>query len=130
VLLYNCFYATHFIFLAFMSGITFTYLSHVLIDKVRVADLIGDRVPNSSMVVDEKLTAAKLSDASLTLGFRGEEDQANYNTELKQSKNSGKGVLYCELDGENGLSVKSEDAKGEKDMVDPSIPCIATAEEP
>ncbi|KAE8008246.1 hypothetical protein FH972_004776 [Carpinus fangiana] len=98
--------------------------------QVRVADLIGDREPNSSMVADEKLTAAKLSDATLILGFRGEEDQANYNTELKQSKNSGKGVLYCELDGENGLSVKSEDAKGEKDMVDPSIPCIATAEEP
>ncbi|XP_059447121.1 K(+) efflux antiporter 3, chloroplastic isoform X2 [Corylus avellana] len=98
--------------------------------QVRVADLIGDRVPVSSMPADEKLTAAKLSDATLILGFGREEDKANYNTELKQSENSGKGVFYCELDGEKGLSVKSEDAKGEKDMVDPSIPCIATAEEP
>lgn len=97
---------------------------------MRVADLIGDRVPVSSMPADEKLTAAKLSDATLILGFGGEEDKANYNTELKQSENSGKGVFYCELDVEKGLSVKSEDAKGEKDMVDPSIPCIATAEEP
>jgi hypothetical protein len=74
-----------------------------LIDKVRVADLIGDRVPISSVAANEKLTVAKLSDATLILGFHGEEEQANYNTELKQSENSGKGILYCELDVENGL---------------------------
>ncbi len=100
-----------------------------LIDKVRVADLIGDRVPNSSIAADDKLSAAKLSDATYILGFRGEDDQANQNTEFEQSENSAKGVFYCDLDVQNGSSVKTEDAEGEKDMVDPSIPCIATTEE-
>jgi hypothetical protein len=55
------------------------------------------------VAANEKLTAAKLSDASRILGFHGEEEQANYNTKLKQSENLGKGILYCELDVENGL---------------------------
>lgn len=98
--------------------------------QVRVADLIGEQVPVSSTRADDKLTAAKLSDATHILGFHGEEDQANHNTELEESKNSGDGVLYCELESGNGVSVKPEDAEGEKDMVDSSIPCIATTEEP
>jgi hypothetical protein len=81
------------------------------------------------MAADDKLSAAKLSDATHILGFRGEDDQANQNTELEQSENLAQGVFYCELDVQNGLFVKTEDAEGEKDMVDPSIPCIATTEE-
>ncbi|XP_035540404.1 K(+) efflux antiporter 3, chloroplastic-like [Juglans regia] len=95
--------------------------------QVRVADLVGDRAPISSTKSEDILSRANLRDASRLLGFQGEVDQVAYNTEIKESENSGNGVLYCELD--KSLPVKSEDAEGEKNIVDPSIPCIAATDE-
>ncbi|KAG6710909.1 hypothetical protein I3842_05G027000 [Carya illinoinensis] len=95
--------------------------------QVRVADLVGDQAPISSTSSKDILSRANLRDASRLLGLQGGVDQATYNTELKESENSGNGVLYCELG--NSLPVKSEDAEGDKNMVDPSLPCIAATDE-
>lgn len=98
-----------------------------LIAKVRVADLVGDQAPISSTSSEGILSRANLRDASRLLVLEGEVDQATHDTELKESENSDNGVLYCELG--NSLPVESEDADGEKNMVDPSIACITATDE-
>ncbi|GMY38904.1 K(+) efflux antiporter 3, chloroplastic [Fagus crenata] len=96
--------------------------------QVRVADQNGDGVSLTSP--EDKLLGTNQKDATRLLRFQAQVDQAKHNSELQEAENPGKGVLYCELDTENGFPVSSEDAEGEKNMVDSSIPCIITTEDP
>lgn len=101
-----------------------------VIVKVRVADLIGDQVPISSTTPGDQISGVLMRDATHSLRIQQEVDEARRNTELQHSEDSGKGVFYCELETKNSFPVKTEDAEGEKNTVDPSIPCVTTKDEP
>ncbi|KAM3742562.1 hypothetical protein ACB098_07G077400 [Castanea mollissima] len=96
--------------------------------QVRVADQIGDQAPLTSP--EGNFSGTNQKNATRLLRFQEQVDQAKHNGELQQSEDSGKGVLYCELNKENGFPGKSIDSEGEKNMVDPSIPCTITTEDP
>nr|XP_023870361.1 K(+) efflux antiporter 3, chloroplastic [Quercus suber] len=96
--------------------------------QVRVGDQIGDQAPLTSP--EGNFSGTNQKDATRLLRFQEQVDQAKHNGELQQSEDSGKGVLYCELNIENGFPGKSIDSEGEKNMVDPSIPCTITKEDP
>ncbi|KAB1206734.1 K(+) efflux antiporter 3, chloroplastic [Morella rubra] len=98
--------------------------------QVRVADLIGDQVPISSTTPGDQISGVLMRDATHSLRIQQEVDEARRNTELQHSEDSGKGVFYCELETKNSFPVKTEDAEGEKNTVDPSIPCVTTKDEP
>lgn len=103
-----------------------------LIDKVRVADQIGDQMGDQAPLTSPEgnFSGTNQKDATRLLRFQEQVDQAKYNGELQQSEGSGKGVLYCELNIENGFPGKSIDSEGEKNIVDPSIPYTITTEDP
>lgn len=99
--------------------------------QVRVGDLIGAQAPIPSTSSGAKSLSINQTDDSHVLRFQGEADQAAHDSELQEPEDlQGKGVLYCELDGENGFQVGTDDAMVEKNMLDPSAPCMATTEDP
>ncbi|XP_065626140.1 K(+) efflux antiporter 3, chloroplastic isoform X3 [Quercus suber] len=100
--------------------------------QVRVADQIGDQIGDQAPLTSPEgnFSGTNQKDATRLLRFQEQVDQAKHNGELQQSEDSGKGVLYCELNIENGFPGKSIDSEGEKNTVDPSIPCTITKEDP
>ncbi|XP_030944509.1 K(+) efflux antiporter 3, chloroplastic isoform X2 [Quercus lobata] len=100
--------------------------------QVRVADQIGDQIGDQAPLTSPEgnFSGTNQKDATRLLRFQEQVDQAKHNGELQQSEDSGKGVLYCELNIENGFPGKSIDSEREKNMVDPSIPCTITKEDP
>ncbi|XP_073267440.1 K(+) efflux antiporter 3, chloroplastic isoform X2 [Populus alba] len=99
--------------------------------QVRVGDSIGAQAPIPSTSSGAKSLSINQTDDSHVLRFQGEADQAAHDSELQEPEDvQGKGVLYCELDGENGFPVGTDDAMVEKNMLDPSAPCMATTEDP
>lgn len=99
--------------------------------QVRVGDSIGAQAPIPSTSSGAKSLSINQTDDSHVLRFQGEADQAAHDSELQEPEDvQGKGVLYCELDGENGFQVGTDDAMVEKNMLDPSAPCMATTEDP
>ncbi|XP_059653131.1 K(+) efflux antiporter 3, chloroplastic [Cornus florida] len=99
--------------------------------QVRVADLVGSQTPKPSVSTRDTMLRVSQTQRDYALRLPGEVDQSEIDGELCQSDDlEGKGVLYCELNSENGSAVGSEDAEEEKMVVDPSIRCITTNEGP
>ncbi|KAH7575508.1 hypothetical protein JRO89_XS02G0125700 [Xanthoceras sorbifolium] len=104
------------------------YLNKVLglLDKMRVADLIGAQEPFTSSSNDEQLLRVNDTDTTGTRRFQEEIDRAAVDGELQLSEDlDGKGVIYCELD----VPEQTGDAT-EKKTVNSSVPCATTTEEP
>ncbi|PSS29238.1 K(+) efflux antiporter 3 like [Actinidia chinensis var. chinensis] len=90
--------------------------------EVRVADLVGTRIPTPS--AEDQSSSVNQTERDHASTVQGKVDQSLPDGQLCQSEDlEGKGVLYCELDSENNFPSRSEDAEGEKIPVDPSIQC-------
>lgn len=85
-----------------------------MLDKVRVADLIGAQEATPSTSNDDALSRENETEAQR---FQ-EVDQATHEGELELSDDlDGKGVLYCELNADSNFLKQSEDAAEKKNMV-------------
>lgn len=98
--------------------------------KVRVADLVGTRLPPPTS--DEKSSSmVNQIDKDRVPRFQGEVDQSLQNGELDQSEDlNGKGVLYCDLETQNGSPISREDAAEGKMELDPSGPLVINNDRP
>ncbi|XP_058189635.1 K(+) efflux antiporter 3, chloroplastic [Rhododendron vialii] len=98
--------------------------------QVRVADLIGTRLPPPTS--DEKSSSmVNQIDKDRVPRFQGEVDQSLQNGELDQSEDlNGKGVLYCDLETQNGSPISREDAAEGKMELDPSGPLVINNDRP
>uniref|UniRef100_A0A6N2L2X3 RCK N-terminal domain-containing protein n=1 Tax=Salix viminalis TaxID=40686 RepID=A0A6N2L2X3_SALVM len=91
--------------------------------QVRVRDLIGARAPIAPTSSGAKSSSINQTDDH-DLRLQGEADQATHDNEPQEPEDlQGKGVLYCELDGENGFPVRTN-------TLDPAAPCMTTTEDP
>ncbi|KAF9675746.1 hypothetical protein SADUNF_Sadunf09G0064900 [Salix dunnii] len=91
--------------------------------QVRVRDLIGGQAPIPTTSSGAKSSSINQTDDHV-LRLQGEADQATHDNEPQEPEDlQGKGVLYCELDGENGFPVRTN-------ILDPSAPCMTTTEDP
>ncbi|KAJ6716423.1 K(+) EFFLUX ANTIPORTER 3 CHLOROPLASTIC [Salix koriyanagi] len=91
--------------------------------QVRVRDLIGAQAPIPPTSSGAKSSSINQTDDHV-LRLQGEADQATHDNEPQEPEDlQGKGVLYCELDGENGFPVRTN-------ILDPSAPCMTTTEDP
>lgn len=109
-----------------------------MLDKVRVADLVGTRIPPPASE-DSSLTVNQ-TDIDRVSRFQDKVDQSLKNGELDQSEDLyGEGVLYCDLERQNGSPISSGDAELEtqngsqtgsedategKIRLDPSMPFV------
>ncbi|XP_031278887.1 K(+) efflux antiporter 3, chloroplastic-like [Pistacia vera] len=87
--------------------------------QVRVGDFNGAQEPISSTSNNERLSRVNDTDVSRALNYQEEIGKATHDGDHQLSDDlDGKGVLYCELDEENGFQEQSEEA-GEEKMVKP-----------
>ncbi|KAG5526179.1 hypothetical protein RHGRI_032454 [Rhododendron griersonianum] len=98
--------------------------------QVRVADMVGTRLPPPTS--DEKSSSmVNQIDKDRVPRFQGEVDQSLQNGELDQSEDlNGKGVLYCDLETQNGSPISCEDAAEGKMELDPSGPLVINNDRP
>lgn len=93
--------------------------------KVRAGGSISAQEPIPSTSAEDKLLRINQTDTTHVSGFQGDACQAAQDSELQQLEDlQGQGVLYCELNPDNGFLVKTDDAVVEQNMVDPSAPYI------
>ncbi|KAJ6409396.1 hypothetical protein OIU84_008986 [Salix udensis] len=91
--------------------------------QLRVRDLISAQAPIAPTSSGAKSSSINQTDDHV-LRLQGEADQATHDNEPQEPEDlQGKGVLYCELDGENGFPVRTN-------TLDPSAPCMTTTEDP
>jgi len=101
-----------------------------LLDKVRVADLVGAKISTPSAEDRSSVMKMNQTETSYALRLPGNVDQSEHDDddddELQQSEDlEGRGVLYCELDTKN-----IEGADREEIVVDPSMPCVTRGDGP
>ncbi|CAN6555318.1 unnamed protein product [Malus baccata var. baccata] len=91
--------------------------------QVRVADLIDDAVPLSPTPSEDKSWGVNQEDASYSVAFEGDVDEAKHDSELHRSGHTEKEeVSHRSLDTENGIAMKSQDVEG-------STSCVTTKDE-
>ncbi|KDP35932.1 hypothetical protein JCGZ_09904 [Jatropha curcas] len=93
--------------------------------QVRVDDSLVAQEPILPTSSEDKLSRRKQMDGSHVSQSQEEANTAIHNSELKQSEDmQAKGVLYCELNADNGFLAKTDDVAVEENMI------LTTAEEP
>ncbi|XP_050106903.1 K(+) efflux antiporter 3, chloroplastic-like isoform X1 [Malus sylvestris] len=92
--------------------------------QVRVADLIDDAVPLSPTPSEDKSWGVNQEDASYSVAFEGDVDEAKHDSELHRSGHTEEKeeVSHRGLDTENGIAMKSQDVEG-------STSCVTTKDE-
>ncbi|KAI8532514.1 hypothetical protein RHMOL_Rhmol11G0219800 [Rhododendron molle] len=98
--------------------------------QVRVADLVGTRLPPPTSD-DKSSSMVNQIDKDRVPRFQGEVDQSLQNGEVDQSEDlNGKGVLYCDLETQNGSPISREDAAEGKMELDTSGPLVINNDRP
>ncbi|XP_065870634.1 K(+) efflux antiporter 3, chloroplastic [Euphorbia lathyris] len=102
--------------------------------QVRVANpLVAEEVPIKPTAPEEDLI--RIKQLAVTQVMRSQDDGKSSNGAARNSNQQqlddvqGKGVFYCELSTQDSDDLPSIDAAAEENRLDPSAPCMTTAEE-
>lgn len=99
--------------------------------KVRVADLTEARVPKATTLASYEISVWKQMDQASLGGIQKGVDPEEQDYELNQAvKLEGNGVSCSKQGTEESSMVGSQDAVGQKNLLDPSIPSHTAMEEP
>lgn len=121
-----------YVFLSYVVCVCIECIANgVLLDKVRVADLIDGPSAISSTSSEDNSWEVNKVGASYISTFQGDVNEAEHDSELQRSGHTeGEEVSHGNLDTKNGFPVKLQDVEGKINTVDPSTPSVTTKDDP